>query len=199
MPVLLLLFAVLLLPQRPLSAQWRLAISAGTAATSGHARDAADPEQAAILPDHPVSWLLALARQRGSWRVGIDGSRITSDLAIRGSSTSLVTRGALSAWGLGFEASRRLAGHAAAPSLWAGVGAVYERWSFDIAGGDARWRASGRASLQLDAPLSRRWSALVRGEALAGASLFRVEELPEGYTRRASQRAGLLLGVSRRW
>lgn len=197
--LLLLLFAAVLLPLRPLSAQWQLSLLAGTATTAGHARAELDPELTAILPDHPVSWSLGLAREYPAWRVSLDGSRITSDLAIRGRSTSLVTRDALSAWGVGLELARRLRGRPSESSLWAGIGAAAERWSFDIAGGDPRWRVSLRGSLQIEVPLTSGWSGLLRAEASVGASLFRVEELPGGYSRRAARRAGMQLGVTRRW
>lgn len=180
----------------PLQAQWRFSLMAGPSATTGHSRDDADPEQPAILPDHPVNWTLGVAHPVGAWRIAFEGHRITSDLAIRGSTTSLVTRSAISAWGLGGELSRRVTADATGPTVLAGAGAVYERWSFDIAGGDPRWRAAVRGSLELDVPLARRWSGIVRGEWLAGGSLFRHDELPAGYARRAGYRAGLLLGVT---
>jgi hypothetical protein len=195
----LLLVAVVLFPLGPLSAQWQLSLLTGASATAGHARAALDPEQTAILPDHPVSWGLRLAREYPAWRVSLDGSRITGDLAIRGRSTSLVTRDALAAWGVGLELARRLRGRPDDNSLWAGLGAVAERWSFDVAGGDPRWRGSLRGSLQLDVPLIRGWNGLVRAEASVGASLFRADELPEGYRRRPARRAGMQLGVTRRW
>jgi len=198
MPVLLLLSALLLTP-RHLSAQWHLALATGPATTSGHSRDDLDPEQAQILPDHPATWSVGISREQGAWRLRIDGSRITSDLAIRGSTTSLVTRDALSAWGVGLEVSHHLLGIPASPALWGGIGVIGERWSFSTAGGDSRWRAALRGSLQLDLPFSTRWAALVRGEAFVGGSLFTTDELPEGYSRHAAVRAGLLLGVSRQW
>jgi len=198
MPVLLFLSAMLLSPCH-LPAQWRLSLVTGPSATSGHSRDDLDPEQAEILPDHPATWSVGASRERGSWRFGLDGSRITSDLAIRGSTTSLITRDALSAWSVGFEASRRLLGGVGVPSLWGGIGAVGERWSFSSAGGDARWRAALRGSLQLDMPFSTRWAALIRGEGMIGSSLFAADELPDGYSRHAALRATLLLGVARQW
>ena len=191
-----LLIFLLLLPAAPLEAQWRLSLSAGSAATSGHSRDTLDDEQPAILPDHPVDWTLALVRQHRAWRLGVDGHRVTSDLAIRGRSTTLVTRTALSAWGVGAELARRIASPMAGPQFWVAAGGVYERWSFDIAGGEARWRAAARGALQLDIPLVRHWSGMIRGEASLGCSLFRREELPEGYQRRAARRLGLQLGVT---
>jgi hypothetical protein len=199
MPALLLVLLLLHLPPCPLPAQWQLSLVTGPAVTSGHSRDNFDPDHPAILPDRPVSWSLAIARERGAWRFALDGSRITSDLAIRGLSTSLVTRGALSAWGVGLEAAHRLLGQPASPSLWGGIGAVGEHWSFSAASGEARWRAAFRASLRLEMPFSTRWSALVRAEGLAGASLFDADELPEGYSLETGLRAGVLLGAGWRW
>jgi hypothetical protein len=198
MPMLLLLSALLLTPSH-LPAQWRLAVATGPATTSGHSRDDLDSEHAEILPDHPATWSVGISRERGAWRLRLDGSWISSDLAIRGSTTSLVTHDALSAWGLGIEGSRRLLGPAASTSLWGGIGVIGERWSFATAGGDSRWRAALRGSLQLDVPFSSSWAALVRGEASVGSSLFSADELPEGYSRHKALRAGLLLGVSRQW
>ncbi|MES2306838.1 MAG: hypothetical protein V4558_15145 [Gemmatimonadota bacterium] len=191
---LLLLLAVGITPR--LTAQWRFSLAAGPAVTAGHSLDAVDPDRPAILPDHPVNLVAGVARQHGPWRVAVEGHRITSDLAVRGASASVVTRGALSASGVGAELSRRIAASTAGPALYAGAGAIYERWAFALADGEARWRAAARASLELDVPLTRRWSALVRAEGIAGQSLFREEELPEGYSSRHGYRAGLLLGVA---
>jgi hypothetical protein len=199
MAVLFFLLSLLLLPRRQLTAQWQLSLVTGPAVTSGHSRDDLDPDQAAILPDHPVSWSLAITRESGMWRFALDGRRITSDLAIRGNSTALVTRDALTAWGVGLEASHHILGRQASPTLWGGLGAVGEQWSFSAARGEARWRAAIRGSLQLDMPFSARWRAIVRAEALAGASLFDADELPDGYGRQPALRAGLLLGAARRW
>lgn len=198
MPVLLLLSALLLTPCH-LAAQWRLALATGPATTAGHSRDDLDSDHAEILPDHPATWSVGVSREHGAWRLRLDGSRISSDLAIRGSTTSLVTRDALSGWGVGLEASRRLLGQRELPSLWGGLGVAGEHWSFTTVGGDARWRATLRGSLQLDLPLSLHWAALVRGEAFVGSSLFSEDELPEGYSLHPALRAGLLLGVSRQW
>ena len=110
-----------------------------------------------------------------------------------------MTRDALAAWGVGLELARRLRGRADGNALWAGLGAVAERWTFDVAGGDPRWRGSFRGSLQLDLPLIGAWHGLVRTEASLGASLFRADELPEGYRRHTARRAGMQLGVTRRW
>lgn len=195
MRITLLLLCAALLPSHA-EAQWRLSLAAGPAATTGHSRDNEDLDQPAILPDHPVNWMLGLARQRGQWRIGADAHRLTSDLAVRGKAASVVTRGALSAWGVGVELSRQVAHATAGPTLQVGAGGVFERWAFDVTGGDARWRAAGRISLQLDLPLARRWAVLVRGEGLGGRSLFRQDELPEGYTARAGYSAAMLLGVT---
>lgn len=195
MRITLLLLLATLLPPRA-GAQWRLSLAAGPAATTGHSRDSEDLDQPAILPDHPVNWVVGLARQRGGWRVGVDAHRLTSDLAVRGKAASVVTRGALSAWGAGVELSHLMARTAVGPTLHVGAGGVLERWAFDVTGGDARWRAAARVSLQVDLPLTGRWSALVRGEGLGGRSLFRQDELPEGYTARAGYSAALLLGVT---
>lgn len=199
MPLLLLLLLALLLPLHPLPAQWQLSLMTGPGVTSGHSRDDADPDHPAILPDHPVSWSLAIARESGAWRVAFDASRITSDLAIRGLSTSLVTRGELTAGGIGLEAAHRLLGQPASPSLWGGLGAVGEHWSFSSASGEARWRAAIRASLQLEMPFSTHWGAVVRAEGLAGGSLFDADELPDGYNLQPGLRVAILLGVARRW
>ena len=180
----------------PLAAQWRLSIATGPATTSGHSLNATQDDRPAILPDHPQPWTLTLMRQMGAWRLGIDGSRITADLAVRGTTSSLATRGALSAWGTGVELARRITARHDGFALWGGVGAVYERWAFDVAGGDARWRPAARAALQLDIPLATHWNGLLRGELSAGPSLFRDGELPEGYQRRGARRAALLLGVT---
>lgn len=191
----LVLFFGSLAPGRA-AAQWRFSLSTGPATTAGHSLDSKDPDQPAILPDRPQTWTLAIARQHRGWRLGVDGSRITADLAVRSNSTSLATRGALSAWGVGAEVGHRLAQRGNGPSLWGSVGAVYERWSFDVTGGDARWRAAARGAVQLDVPFASHWSGRLRGEVYAGPSLFRAEELPEGYTTRTARRAALQLGVT---
>ncbi|MES2124001.1 MAG: hypothetical protein V4503_04855 [Gemmatimonadota bacterium] len=193
LPLLLLLAS--LSPARA-TAQWQLSLVTGWSATAGHSRDPVDQDQPAILPDRPQNWSLAVARQRRGWRIAVDGSRITADLAVRSTSTTLATRGALSAWGLGAEVGRRIAGRGDGSSLWGSVGAVYERWSFDVTGGDSRWRAAARGALQLNVPFGAHWAGLLRGELLAGPSLFRPEELPEGYGIRSARRATLQVGVT---
>ena len=111
-------------------------------------------------------------------------------------SVAVTTFGAFEAWGAGLELG--VAGRRAAVGrrLRAGLGLGGDRWSLE--GASARWRATTAASLEADLPVARGWSAVVRGEVTVGSSVFRADELPEGFTRRMTWRPGIALGMARR-
>ncbi len=189
------LLLVLFLPVATLGAQWQWSLTAGSASVSGHARAEDDPERPEVAPNHPMTLTLAVTRQRGAWRAGLQLARTRSDLGIRGIETAVVTRGTLRAWGTGVEIGRRIAGTAGAPELALLAGAVLERWTFPGTSGEARILASVRGAVEGTVPLRPRWQAIIRGEAALGGSLFRESDLPLGYTTHPGRRRGIRLGI----
>lgn len=192
--------ALMSVPIVHLDAQWYAALTGGRAGTVGHARstDDAPDSRAELLPWRPATLALRIGRDLSDWRVGIEARRTTSDLAARGEGTVLVTTNVADAWGAGVEVTRRLAGGAGRPALRAGVGVLAERWSFDLDGGDARWRLAAQGVLDAGVPLWRRWSGVIRAEAALGRSLFDEAELPVGYELRPAVRHGVAIGVALR-
>lgn len=178
-----------------LNAQWRVALLSGSATSHGDARDDVDPAHPEFHADHPATLTVAVARETGRWRVGVEGHHSTADLSEVSASAAVTTFGAFDAWGAGFEVGVRIAGQSSTPTLRAGVGLGGDRWSF--AGAPARWRAAAHGALEADFPIGRRWSAVVRGEVTAGPSVFTTAELPEGFRQRAMWRTGFALGIAR--
>jgi hypothetical protein len=189
--------AVLLLAgPTALAAQWRLAVLTGSATSHGDARDNSDPTHPEFHADRPVTLTLALTRDAGPWRLSLEGRRLTADLSEVSRSVAVTTFGAFEAWGAGIELNVRIAGHPSQAELRAGLGLGGDRWSLE--GASARWRATAAGSLEADLSVARGWNAIVRGGVTTGPSVFRTEELPEGFARRTSWRTGIALGVARR-
>jgi hypothetical protein len=195
----LLLPMLLLAPLKHAAAQWLLTVRHGSATATGYSRDQVGTEGLSFLPNRPASTGLSLARDLGHNRLGIEFRRTAADLALRGEGTTIVTRGALHAWGLALEGSRRLAGQPGQTTLHAAMGLLVERWDFSVGESDARWRAAGRGALQVEIPISRRLSGVLRGDVVVGPSLFKAAELPEGYVRRMAVRRGVELGMGWGW
>ncbi len=186
---------LLLLPLQSSAAQWHVTAMHGSGTVSGHSRDDSGPEVLGFLPDRPSSFALAIGHDLGGIRVSLEVRRTSADLALRGDNTLIVTTGALHAWGGALEGARRVVGRDGQPTLRAGLGLLAERWTFDIAGSDPRWRAAARGALEVTVPIAGHWNGVLRGELAAGPSLFRLEELPEGYGRRMGWRRGIVLGI----
>jgi hypothetical protein len=170
-------------------------LAAGSASARGHAKADDDPERPEIAPDHPATLAVGMARSGTTWRIGIRATRTTSDLAVRGTETAVVTRGTLRAWGVGVEVGRRVAGSAGAPELRVLAGGQLERWTFPGTVSEARIIPAAVGAVEGQVPLRPRWHALMRGEVGIGGSLFREGELPLGYVTRAGQRAGIQVGI----
>ena len=191
------MLAILLLTgSTTLAAQWRVAVLSGSATSHGDARDDSDPAHPEFHAERPATLAVTLARDAGRWRVSVEGRHSTADLSEVSHSVAVTTFGAFKAWGAGVELGVRIAGRPLAPELRAGLGVGGDRWSLDGAG--ARWRATARGSLEADFPVARAWSAVVRGEATIGPSVFTAEELPEGFVQRKMWRIGIALGAARR-
>ena len=195
-----LLLAFLVVSITPsLNAQWRVALLHGTAASHGDARADADPAHPELQAHRPATWAVSLSRATGRWRLGIDLHRTTADLAEVGPSSSVSTKSVLTAWGTAIEFARRVAGQAGTAELFAGGGASLDRWTFDLTDDSPRTRAAARGVIEADFPIGGGWSATVRGEAAVGPSVFKLDELPDGFTPRTATRVGIVLGVARRW
>ena len=194
-----LVFTVLLLAApTTLRAQWRLALLTGTAVTHGDARDETDPAHPEFHAHAPRTVALSLARGTGAAAFALELHHTSADLAEISASTAVTTRSALTAWGAALEFGRRVAGTPDGPTLHAVAGAGIDRWSFDIADGTSRWRASVRGALEIGLPVNPTWGGVIRGQVVAGPSVFNLEELPEGFVQRVAVRVGLVFGVSRR-
>lgn len=179
-----------------LTAQWRITVLSGSATSHGDARDNSDPAHPEFHADRPATLTVSLAREAGPWRVSVEGRHSTADLSEVSRAVAVTTFGAFEAWGAGLELGIRIAGHPSTPTLRAGVGLGGDRWSLD--GAPARWRATARGALEAEFPVARGWSAVVRGEATVGPSVFMADELPEGFAQRNMWRSGIALGVARR-
>ena len=195
-----LLLAVLILSAHSaLPAQWQVALRHGTATSHGDARADLDPTHPALQAYRPGTWTLAVAHDPGAWRLALDVHRTSADLAELGSSSTVTTDGLLSAVGAGLELAYRIAGASAGSSLLLGGGVVIDRWTFDVADNSPRARVAARGSVEADLPIQHQWIAVIRGELLAGPSVFRPDELPEGFSTRPATRIGVALGLARRW
>jgi hypothetical protein len=190
---------LLLLAAPPLQAQWQLAARHGTASSHGDAEADLDPAHAALQAYRPATWTVALARDLGAWRLALELHRTTADLAEVGPSSRVTTNDVLAAWGTALEFGLRLAGQPGRAMLWLGGGGVIDRWTFDVAVNSPRTRVAARGSLDAELPIGRQWGAVIRTELLSGPSVFRADELPEGFSTRRATRIGVALGLARRW
>jgi|CXWL01.1.fsa_nt_gi hypothetical protein len=186
---------LLALPLGPLHAQRSFTLLGLTGNASGHARADDDPERPTIAPDHPAIWQLGLTEDHDAWRVAAVLRHARADLAIRGTTSAVLTRGAVRSWSAGLEGGRRFAGATGAPTLHALLGVAVERTTFPVTGGDSRARLVTLVALEGAVPLSGRWHAVVRGEAGRSAALFGANELPPGYAVRAGRRWNLGIGL----
>jgi hypothetical protein len=193
----IILSALLLAGSTSLGAQWRAVLLSGSAISHGEARDDSDPAHPEFHADRPATLTVSLARDAGRWRVSVEGRHSTADLSEVSRLVAVTTFGAFEAWGGGAELGVRLAGRPSAPELRAGLGLGGDRWGLD--GAAARWRATARGALEADFPVAHAWSAVVRGEATTGPSVFTADELPEGFTQRRAWRTGIALGIARRF
>ncbi|MGH7583773.1 MAG: hypothetical protein ACREL5_11160 [Gemmatimonadales bacterium] len=189
--------AVLIVPLR-VGAQWHVALLGGTATTQGDSRDTLAADHAEIRADRMTVATLAIERAGEAWRVGAELRRLTGDLSEVTASASIDARGVVSAWGAAVTVRRRITPGMGA-ALWALVGAGADRWSFDLAGGDPRWRLALHAALESEFPVGGDWSVLVRAGVTAGPSIFREDEVAEGFTRQTALRPGYAVGLARRW
>jgi hypothetical protein len=194
----LLLALLLLAGPTTLHAQWRVTLLTGTASSYGDARDDTDPTHPEIHADAPATLAVSLVRDRGPWRVGLELHHTSADLAEISGSSAVTTRSVLKAWGLAFDLTHRLAGREGAPALFVSLGAGVDRWSFDLAESSPRWRATARGALDAELPINPAWGVVIRGQATAGPSVFKAEELPEGFVQRTAARVGVVFGVARR-
>jgi len=193
----LLCAAALFVPLRA-GAQWHLALLGGTATTQGDSRDTIAADRAEIRADRITVATLAIERAGDAWRFGAELRRLTGDLSEVTASASIDARGVVSAWGGAITLRRRIAAGSGA-ALWALLGAGADRWSFDLSGSDPRWRLALHAALESEFPVGGDWSVLVRAGVTAGPSIFRDDEVAEGFTPRMALRPGYSLGLARRW
>ncbi len=186
---------LLLLAATPLHAQWSTSLAVHRSASTGHSRDGIGTE---LRPHGPITAALALAMRRGAWRVRFAARYSEAGLAVWSDRAALITPKAMRAWGTTVEADRRVAGDDdTQPTLRVGVGVELARWTFNEAADDDRWRPAALGALEGSVRLGRRWRMLARGEVAIGPSLFRADELPEGYTLRRAVRHGIGFGVER--
>jgi hypothetical protein len=193
------LFLLLFSAPVTLPAQWRVTLFSGTASSHGDSRDDSDPAHPQIRADAPATLALSLTQQQGAWQGGLEFHHISADLGETSASTAVATRDVLKAWGAALEVSRRIAGEDGHPTFNAVAGAGVDRWTFDLGDDSPRWRLSARGALELAVPVTPAWSVVIRGQAIAGPSVFNPEDLPEGFVQLTALRVGLMLGVSRRF
>lgn len=194
----LLLAFLLLSGSTRLHAQWRVALLTGTASSYGDARDDTDPAHPEIHAEGPATLTISLAHEHGPWRVGLELHHTSADLAEISASSAVTTRNVLKAWGTAVELTHRIAGRPGSSALHVSLGAGIDRWTFDLVESSPRWRASARGALAAELPINPAWSAVIRGQVTAGPSVFKPEELPEGFVQRTAFRLGLVVGVARR-
>jgi len=193
-----LLLVLLLAVPTTLRAQWRIALLTGSASSHGDARNDTDPAHPEIRADAPATISVGLARERGPWRVGVELHHTSADLAEISALSAVTTRSVLKAWGAAIEGSRRIAGGRDAPALSVGVGAGIDRWTFDLDESSPRWRATARGAIEAEMPIGAAWRAVIRSQAAVGPSVFKPDELPDGFVQRMAVRIGVVFGVSRR-
>lgn len=183
------------LPATPLAAQRSISLLALTGNAAGHARAEADPDRPAITPDHPVGWEVAAVQDQRAWRAALRLRHVQADLAIRGTSSAVLTRAAVRSWSLGVDAGRRLVGAPEVPTVHALLGVAVERATFPVTGGDPRTVVVALAALEGAVPLTARWRVVWRGEVGRSGALFGANELPPGYAVRAGRRWNLGVGL----
>lgn len=188
-----------LLAPVPAAAQWRATLLVGGARVTGHARADDDPDRRAFLPHHASSLDLALDREAGSWRAGIRLARLAADLALLGETAGALVRDALHGWRLGAVGGRTLLGDPDGARLTLLAGLDAERWTLDGVSDGTRSRVAVHATAEVAAPLGGAWRLALRYGVATGASLWREDDLPEGFARRAGRERRWSVGVGREW
>jgi hypothetical protein len=193
------LFLIVIASAQPLQAQWGIALRHGAAVSHGDAQGDVDPAYPELQAHRPATWTFALSRDAGAWRLGVDLHHTTADLAEIGGASTVATASVLASWGLGAEFARRIAGQRESAGLFGVIGASIDRWTFDLTESSPRNRAALRGAIEAEFPIGNGWLTTMRGEVSRGPSVFKADELPDGFTTRAATRLGIVLGLARRW
>jgi len=160
---------------------WRVSAAAGQDWFSGGVRDTT--EAALRYSLRPATeWSLGVDHAIGTIRLGVGASYLSSRFQAAGSDYTLTDEGtAFRQWRVSLLATIPILRVGARGALALAAGPVLGFW--DITDADGRTTVGGVASLQLDTPLSARWTLLTDASGSASGSPFLPEEVPPDFER----------------
>ncbi|MEO5824351.1 MAG: hypothetical protein ABIR59_00510 [Gemmatimonadales bacterium] len=177
----------------PLPAQWSTSLVVARTATAGYL---ASDDGSEFRPGSPHEYTVTIAREARSWRLRAGARVIRASLTVSDGEVSLTTHGLVRGNGLVADVSRRALGDGVAPTLRVGLGGELVRWTVAGLGDSRHWVVAATGSLEGSVAIGRRMRALVRGEVVAGPSIFHDDVATEGFVLKRAIRHGMALGVS---
>ncbi len=183
--------AAIVAPNLP--AQWHASVAIASTATSGYL---ATPDGSEFRPGAPREYTISVGRDTGPWRARLGGRVVRADLTVTDGEVSLSTHGLVRGTGAVADVSRRIIGDGVAPTLRVGLGGEYILWTVAALDDSRRWVAAATGSLEGSVAVGWRMRALLRGELVAGPSIFNDDVATEGYELRRGLRHGIAFGVS---
>ena len=172
--------------------KWGLGIELGLIRFWGASQSVADDHNPGLKPYRPTSVAVRIDREVGHIRLGLATLYAKSGVAIDGSSAAVVAKGQLS-W---IQVAPEISFHvtrlgAAAIRLFAGP--TLDVWN--PVESDSRTKVGGQTGAELQTPFGNSVSGVLRVRTSLIGSVFKQEELPEGYEVRSMPSAGIALGL----
>jgi hypothetical protein len=160
---------------------WRVSAAAGENWFSGGVRDTAEAALSYSLRP-ATAWSLGVDHALGRIRLGVGASYFSTRFQVIGGDYTLTDETyAFRQWAVSLLATIPVARVGAHGALALAAGPVLGFWN--ITDSEGRTTFGGLASLQLDTPLSARWTLLTSASGTAAGSPLLAEEVPSDFER----------------
>jgi hypothetical protein len=180
-------------PARPLAAQWSVGAEIGLLACAGGATDtSASGNGNTLRPSTGTTYALRIARRFGRFGAGVSVLSMHAGAVAENDETLVELKGSIELLQVAPEMFVVLARPGTGGALLLHAGVQLDHWSVDS---DGRDRVAGLAALSLDWPMTGRIVGTFRGGLAVGPSVFKEEELPDGFQSRLSWRGTIAAGV----
>ncbi|MGH7569035.1 MAG: hypothetical protein ACREL9_08715 [Gemmatimonadales bacterium] len=174
--------------------QWSVTLEAGVGRFSGSAERADSTSSTTLGPFRPFTYGVRLARDQGGVRLGLRLLYARCGLAARRGGIASVYFDDMQLVELTPELSVRVLRIGAGGSLRLEAGPALHVWVIEDL--PARTRLAGSAAVAWDWPLADRFAGTLRAGGTLSASVWDPDDgLPAGFSRRATRRLGVALGV----
>jgi hypothetical protein len=142
-----------------------------------------------------MSYAARVERRFGKIGVGIGFLYSKGGIGVESATTTVEEAGLLKLYEVTPEISFLIAKPGPGGALRVHVGPLFDRWQPQYEGEDPMQRVGARAALGLDWSLGGRCSGTLNGEVAVTPGVFRGEDLPLGFARRATQRRAVSAGL----